>query len=76
MLIRFYYALRAVGLRPGIQQLLTLAEALKKGLHGQTLSGFYNLARCTLLSDVADFDRFDQVFSAFFAGVEEAAVEL
>jgi len=76
VLIRFYYALRAVGLRPGIQQLLTLAEALKKGLHGQTLSGFYNLARCTLLSDVADFDRFDQVFSAFFAGVEEAAVEL
>lgn len=76
MLIRFFFALRAVGLKPAVQQLLTLSEALKKGLHGQTLDGFYHLARCTLLSDVADFDRFDQVFSAFFAGVEQAAVEL
>jgi uncharacterized protein with von Willebrand factor type A (vWA) domain len=76
MLIRFFYALRAAGLKPGIQQFLTLAEAMSKGLHGQTLTGFYHLSRCTLVSDVADFDRFDQVFSAFFAGVEKAAVEL
>lgn len=76
MLIRFYYALRQAGLKPGIQQLLTFAEALKLRLHGQTLTGFYHLARCTLLSDVTDFDRFDQVFSAFFAGLEEAKVEI
>lgn len=76
MLIRFYYALREAGLRPSVQQLLTLAQALKEGLHGQTLDGFYNLARCTLLSDVADFDRFDLVFSAFFAGAEKVAAEI
>lgn len=76
MLIRFFYALREVGLRPGVQQLLTLAEALGRGLHGQTLDGFYYLARCTLISDVANFDMFDRVFSAFFAGVEQAALEL
>lgn len=76
MLIRFYYALRQAGIKPGVGQLLALGEAMKKGLHGQTLSGFYHLARCTLISDVADFDRFDQVFTAFFAGMEQAAVEL
>jgi uncharacterized protein with von Willebrand factor type A (vWA) domain len=76
MLIRFFYALRKAGLKPSLQQFLTLAEALEKGLHGQTLGGFYNLARCTLISDVTDFDRFDLVFSAFFAGVEQAALEL
>ena len=76
MIIRFFYALRAVGLKPGVQQLLTLAEAMKKGLHQQTLDGFYRLARCTLITDVSDFDRFDQVFAAFFAGVEKAAEEL
>lgn len=76
MLIRFYYALRQAGLKPGPQQLLTLADALGRGLHGQTLDGFYYLARCTLLSSEADFDRYDMVFSAFFAGVEQAAIEL
>ena len=76
MLIRFFYALRAFGLRPGIQQLLTLAEGMKRGLHGQTLDGFYHLARCTLMSDVSQFDQFDQVFSAFFAGVEAARAEI
>jgi uncharacterized protein len=76
MLVRFFFALRTAGLRPSVQQFLTLSEALKRGLHGQTLDGFYHLSRCTLMSDVADFDRFDQVFSAFFAGVEKAALEL
>ena len=76
MLIRFYYALRQAGLRPSVQQLLTFCEALKNGLHGQTLDGFYHLARCTLLSDVADFDRFDMVFAAFFEGVERVAAEI
>lgn len=49
---------------------------MSRGLHGQTLVGFYHLSRCTLVSDVADYDMFDRVFSAFFAGVEQAAVEL
>lgn len=49
---------------------------MSQGLHGQTLTGFYHLARCTLLSDVADFDRFDQVFTAFFDGVEQARTEI
>jgi uncharacterized protein with von Willebrand factor type A (vWA) domain len=76
MLVRFFYSLRAQGLKVSPQQLLTLAQALARGLHGQTLEGFYHLARCTLLTSENDYDRFDQVFSAFFQGVELAALEI
>ena len=76
MLVRFFYALRGAGLKPSVQQLLTLSQAMAQGLHGQTLDGFYHLSRCTLMTDVADFDRFDLVFSAFFAGVDQAALEI
>ena len=76
MLLTFFYALRTAGLRPSPQQLLALAGALRKGLHGQSLTGFYHLSRCTLLTSERDFDRFDLVFSNFFAGVEQAALEI
>ncbi len=76
MLVRFFYSLRAQGLKVSPQQLMTLAQGLGKGLHGQTLTGFYHLARCTLLTSETDFDRFDQVFTAFFEGVDLAAVEI
>lgn len=76
MLVRFFYSLRAQGLKVSPQQLMTLGQGLGKGLHGQTLTGFYHLARCTLLTSETDFDRFDQVFTAFFQGVDLAAVEI
>ena len=76
MLVRFFYMLRAQGLKVSPQQFLTMAEGMSKGLHGQTLMGFYHLARCTLMTSETDFDRFDQVFTAFFAGVDLAALEI
>lgn len=76
MLVAFFYSLRRQGIKVSPQQLLTLAEALRRGLHGQTLSGFYHLARCTLLTSETDFDRFDQLFSAFFEGVELEAIAI
>lgn len=76
MLVRFFYSLRAQGLKVSPQQFLTLAQGMASGLHGQTLDGFYHLARCTLLTSETDFDRFDQVFAAFFHGVDLAAAEI
>ena len=76
MLVKFFYSLRGQGIKVSPQQLLTLAQGMSRGLHGQTLTGFYHLARRTLLTSETDFDRFDQVFSAFFEGVELAAVEI
>lgn len=76
MLVRFFYSLRAHGMKVSPQQFLTLAQGVSRGLHGQTLLGFYHLARCTLLTSETDFDRFDQVFTAFFEGVDLAATEI
>ena len=76
MLVRFFYSLRAHGMKVSPQQFLTLAQGVGKGLHGQTLIGFYHLARCTLLTSETDFDRFDQVFAAFFEGVDLAAAQI
>jgi len=76
VLVRFFYLLRSAGLRVSPQQLMTLAEGMSKGLHDQTLTGFYHLARCTLLTSEADFDRFDQAFTAFFDGVDLAAAQI
>lgn len=76
MLVRFFYSLRAHGMKVSPQQFLTLAQGVSKGLHGQTLTGFYHLARCTLLTSETDFDRFDQVFTAFFEGVDLAAAQI
>lgn len=76
MLVRFFYSLRAHGMKVSPQQFLTLAQGVGNGLHGQTLTGFYHLARCTLLTSETDFDRFDQVFTAFFEGVDLAATQI
>jgi uncharacterized protein with von Willebrand factor type A (vWA) domain len=76
VLVRFFYSLRAQGLKVSPQQFLTLALGMGKGLHGQTLQGFYHLARCTLLTTETDFDKFDQVFTAFFEGVDLAALKV
>lgn len=76
MLIRFFYMLRSQGLKVSPGQFLTFSDGLKQGLHGQTLTGFYHLARCTLLTSETEFDRFDQTFTAFFENVELAAAEI
>ncbi len=76
MLIRFFYMLRSQGLKVSPGQFLTFSDGLQRGLHGQTLTGFYHLARCTLLTSETEFDRFDQTFTAFFANVELAVAEI
>lgn len=68
--------LRSQGLKVSPGQFLTFSDGLKRGLHGQTLMGFYHLARCTLLTSETEFDRFDQTFTAFFANVDLVATEI
>lgn len=76
MVIDFFYALRGAGIRSSPQQMLALAQGMAQGLHDQTLTGFYYLARCTLLTSETDFDTFDLVFKAFFEGTELEAVKV
>lgn len=76
MLIEFFYTLRAAKLPVSVKELLTLLEALQKGVVGPhsdgawSLDDFYYLARTTLVKDEKHFDKFDRAFAAYFKGVE------
>ena len=76
MLIDFFYTLRAAKLPVSVTELLTLLEALQKGVvgphseDGWSMDDFYFLARTTLVKDEKHFDKFDRAFAAYFKGVE------
>ncbi len=76
MLIRFFFMLRAGGLKPSITELLTLLRALQTGVAGHSVDDFYYLARATMVKDESLFDRFDRVFAAHFAGIEDLFASL
>ena len=69
MFVEFFYLLRDRGLKISLNEWMTLLLGLEKGLHGSSLTGFYQLCRAVLIKTEADFDRFDQVFLEFFKGV-------
>ncbi|MDR1816107.1 MAG: VWA domain-containing protein [Clostridiales Family XIII bacterium] len=69
MFLAFFYLLKARGLRPSIHQWMTLMDALSRGMGGASLTGFYALCRAVLLTNEADFDRFDEAFLEFFRDV-------
>ena len=65
MLIPFFYLLRDGGMKPSITELLTLLEAMKKGVAGQSVDDFYYLSRACLVKDESKLDLFDRIFAAF-----------
>jgi len=65
----FLYLLRRNGLSVSLTEWMSLMEALDKGLHGSSFTGFYHLCRCLLVKSEADFDRFDRSFLQYFKDV-------
>ena len=63
-------------MKPSITELLTLLEAMERGVHGNSVEEFYYLARSCLVKDESQFDRFDQIFGAHFHGIEQAIKDL
>jgi len=76
MLIPFFYLLRDGGMKPSITELLTLLEAMQKGVAGQSVDDFYFLARACLVKDESKLDLFDRLFASYFNGVEDSFVDL
>lgn len=70
MFTDFFYFLRSYGLKISVQEWMTLLEALERGLHDSSLTGFYYLARMILVKSESDFDRFDQAFLEYFRDVK------
>ena len=69
MFQEFFYLLRQYGLDVSITEWLTLQEALSRGLHGSSISGFYNLCRSVLCKSESEYDTFQRAFLDFFHGV-------
>ena len=76
MLIPFFFMLRDGGMKTSITELLTLLEAMKKGVAGTNVNDFYYLARATLVKDESQLDKFDRIFAVFFKGIEDSLADL
>ena len=76
MLIPFFFLLRDGGMKTSITELLTLLEAMQRGLAGESVEDFYYLSRACLVKDESELDRFDRIFGAYFKGVEDTLADL
>src|ERR1700734_3104513 len=68
MLVRFFLLLRSAGVPVSITELMTLLEALQRGLGESSAERFYHLSRPCLVKDERYYDRYDRVFAAHFKG--------
>ncbi len=73
MFIPFFLQLKQAKIPVTLREYLTLLEAMDSDLVTYDVEGFYHLSRAALVKDERNLDRFDQVFSQFFKGVEAVA---
>ena len=76
MLVPFFFCLRDGGVKVSVTELLSLLEALQRGLAGNNVDNFYYLARTALVKDESQLDRFDRIFAAYYRGAEDALTDL
>ena len=65
----FFYLLQQYGLDVSTTEWLTVQQALSLGLHGSSLTGFYDLCRAILCKSESEYDKFDQAFEEYFYDV-------
>jgi uncharacterized protein len=70
MFAKFFFTLKDAKVPVTMREYLTLIEALKAGVADYSVNDFYFLARTTLVKDEKNLDKFDQVFSHCFNGIE------
>lgn len=70
------YRLRQLGVPVGAQEAIALGDALSSGLHGESLDGFYFVARVLLIHHEGHLDAFDRAFLAEYKGVADEALTL
>ena len=70
MFQKFFKELRSAKIPVSIREYLTLLEGVDKNVANDSLNEFYYLSRTTLIKDERDLDKFDQVFSHIFRGID------
>ena len=66
MFSNFFLTLRDSKIPVSLRELLTLLEAMNKGVVSFNVDQFYYLARSCLIKDERNLDKFDKVFGSFF----------
>ena len=74
MFTDFFYQLRSYGVKVSLIEWDTFLEALRLGLHQNSFTEFYYLARTTLIKKETDYDRFDQAFTAYFQNLVDLGI--
>ena len=75
MFLPFFLELKAAKVPVSLREYLSLLEGMKAGLVDYDVEGFYYLARSALVKDERYIDRFDQVFSHVFKGLDALSGE-
>ena len=75
MFIPFFLELKSAGVPVSLREYLSLLEGMDAELVAYDVEGFYYLARAAMVKDERFIDRFDQVFSHVFRGVEAVSGE-
>ncbi|NMG38086.1 VWA domain-containing protein [Chelativorans sp. ZYF759] len=75
MFLPFFLELKAAKVPVSLREYLSLLEGMEAGLVTYDVEGFYYLARALLVKDERHIDRFDQVFSHVFKGLEAVSGE-
>ena len=69
MFLDFLLFLRAGGMKVSLHEWLALMEGMHRGLHRQSLDGFYVLCRTMLVKKESDMEKFDLLFDRYFYDV-------
>ena len=70
MFLNFLDELRSAGIPASMKEHLLLLEALQAEVIERTPEDFYYLSRAVYVKDEGLLDKFDQVFSKVFKGIE------
>ena len=75
MFAPFFDTLRKTGVPVSLREYLAFLEGVALGLVTYDVTGFYHLARTTMVKDERHLDRFDRAFAHSFQGLEAITPE-
>lgn len=75
MFLDFFQILRNNKINVTLKEYIDLLGALKAELHNYNLEDFYYLSKTCLIKRETDLDKFDQLFSSYFRGIDLISTE-
>ena len=75
MFLPFFLTLRKTGVPVSLREYLVFLEGVAAGLVTYDATGFYYLARLTMVKDERHLDRFDRAFAQAFQGLDDLTID-